>query len=70
MIKSIKQCTLQDVDSLRRISIETFYQTFADTNTAENMTAYLEGAGKPEFRGEYMTQYSWAEDTCAFLQFN
>ena len=32
-------------------------------------TSYL-ATGKPEFRGEYMTQYSWAEDTCAFLQFN
>ena len=31
--------------------------------------SYLEN-GKPEFRGEYMTQYSWAEGTCAFLQFN
>ena len=31
--------------------------------------SYLEN-GRPEFRGEYMTQYSWAEDTCAFLQFN
>ena len=30
--------------------------------------SYLE-SGKPEFRGEYMTQYSWAEDTCAMLQF-
>ena len=29
---------------------------------------YLE-TGKPEFHGEYMSQYSWAEDTCAFLQF-
>ena len=29
---------------------------------------YLE-TGKPEFHGEYMTQYSWAEDTCAMLQF-
>ena len=29
---------------------------------------YLE-TGKPEFRGEYMTQYSWAEDTCAMLQY-
>ena len=28
--------------------------------------SYLE-TGKPEFRGEYMTQYSWAEDTCAML---
>ena len=25
--------------------------------------------GKPEFHGEYMTQYSWAEDTCALLLF-
>ena len=30
--------------------------------------SYLEN-GKPEFRGEYMTQYSWAEETCAMLQF-
>ena len=30
--------------------------------------SYLE-TGKPEFLGEYMTQYSWAEDTCAMLQF-
>ena len=30
--------------------------------------SYLE-TGKPEFFGEYMTQYSWAEQTCAMLQF-
>ena len=29
---------------------------------------YLE-TGKPEFHGEYMSQYSWAEETCAMLQF-
>ena len=23
--------------------------------------------GKPEFRGEYMAQYSWAEETCGML---
>ncbi|MDO4741198.1 MAG: hypothetical protein Q4A66_11060, partial [Eubacteriales bacterium] len=23
--------------------------------------------GRPEFRGEYMTQYSWAEETCGLL---
>ena len=28
--------------------------------------SYLE-TGKPEFHGEYMTQYSWAEATCAML---
>ena len=30
--------------------------------------SYLE-TGKPEFYGEYMTQYSWAEETCAMLMF-
>ena len=30
--------------------------------------SYLE-TGKPEFHVEYMTQYSWAEDTCAMLMF-
>ena len=29
--------------------------------------SYLE-TGKPEFLGEYMTQFSWAEETCAYLQ--
>ena len=29
---------------------------------------YLD-VGKPRFYGEYMTQYSWAESTCAMLQF-
>ena len=29
---------------------------------------YLD-TGKPDFHGEYMTQYSWAETTCAMLQF-
>ena len=29
--------------------------------------SYLE-TGMPEFYGEYMTQYSWAEQTCALLQ--
>ena len=28
--------------------------------------AYLK-YGKPEFRGEYMSQYSWAEETCGLL---
>ncbi len=30
--------------------------------------SYLE-CGKPEFHGEYMTQYSWAEETCGMLLF-
>ena len=30
--------------------------------------SYLK-TGKPKFFGEYMTQYSWAEETCAMLEF-
>ena len=30
--------------------------------------SFLE-TGKPQFHGEYMSQYSWAEETCAYLQF-
>ena len=26
-------------------------------------------SGRPKFYGEYMTQYSWAEETCAMLRF-
>ena len=41
-----------------------------DTNLVKcDYLSFLE-TGKPEFRGEYMTQYSWAEATCATLQFN
>ena len=38
-----------------------------DTNLLKcDYFGHLE-TGKPEFRGEYMTQYSWAEETCAML---
>ena len=40
-----------------------------DTNLIKcDYISYLE-TGKPGFHGEYMTQYSWAEETCAMLQF-
>lgn len=40
-----------------------------DTNLLQcDYFSHLE-TGKPEFHGEYMTQYSWAEATCAMLQF-
>ena len=40
-----------------------------DTNLIKcDYINYLE-TGKPEFHGEYMTQYSWAEATCAMLLF-
>ena len=40
-----------------------------DTNLIKcDYFSYLD-TGKPNFYGEYMTQYSWAETTCALLQF-
>ena len=40
-----------------------------DTNLVKcDYLSFLE-TGRPEFRGEYMTQSSWAEETCAMLQF-
>jgi two-component SAPR family response regulator len=40
-----------------------------DTNLVScDYFQYL-NVGKPKFHGEYMTQYSWAESTCAMLQF-
>ena len=40
-----------------------------DTNLVKcDYFSFLE-TGKPKFHGEYMTQYSWAEDTCAMLHF-
>lgn len=37
----IKQLELSDVQDLQKISIETFYDTFADQNTEQNMEEYL-----------------------------
>lgn len=40
-----------------------------DTNLIRcDYLSFLE-TGKPQFHGEYMTQYSWAEATCAMLHF-
>ena len=40
-----------------------------DTNLIKcDYFSYLE-TGKPEFHSEYMSQYSWAEQTCAMLLF-
>ena len=41
-----------------------------DTNLVKcDYLSFLE-TGKPAFHGEYMTQYSWAEEKCAMIQFN
>lgn len=40
----LRPCTLNDADILRKMSIETYYETFAPMNTSENMEAYLNRA--------------------------
>lgn len=41
---TMKKCTLEDVQELQSIGKETFFETFKDQNTEENMKAYLERA--------------------------
>lgn len=40
----IRKCTLDDLQTLQHLSRETFYDTFKEQNSAENMQAYLEKA--------------------------
>ncbi|OXM88375.1 GNAT family N-acetyltransferase [Paenibacillus rigui] len=44
MTVNIKKCSLEDLQILQKISIETFNDTFKDQNSPENMKAYLEKA--------------------------
>jgi two-component SAPR family response regulator len=70
----LRQLVLDLKNTLKKVSAdevfchETPYYRI-DTNLLKcDYINYLE-TGKPEFRGEYMMQYSWAEETCAMLQF-
>lgn len=38
----IKKVTLNNINQLQKIGKQTFYETFSDGNTAENMTKYLD----------------------------
>ena len=60
--------TLKTVHAENVLQHDTPYYRI-DTNLVKcDYFTFLE-TGKPEFRGEYMTQYSWAEETCGLLQF-
>ena len=37
----IKKVQLDDINQLQKIGRQTFYATFSDKNTEENMSAYL-----------------------------
>lgn len=41
---TIRKCSIEDVQLLQEVSIETFSDTFKDQNSPENMAAYLEKA--------------------------
>ena len=57
--------TIQAEDVLRH---DTPYYRIDPNLVRCDYLSFLE-TGKPQFHGEYMTQYSWAESTCAMLQF-
>ena len=44
MATVLRKCKTEDFETLRELSIRTYYETFAHLNTAEDMAAYLEDA--------------------------
>lgn len=59
MTKKIKKCTLEDLQALQDISIETFNDTFKNQNSPENMNAYLEKAfNLAQLEAELSNQFS------------
>lgn len=42
MTMTIKKCTLEDSRELQEISVDTFYETFKDQNSPEQINTYLE----------------------------
>ena len=70
----LRQLVLDLKNTLRAIQAEDVLQHETpyyriDPNLVKcDYLSFLE-TGKPKFHGEYMTQYSWAEGTCARLQF-
>lgn len=42
MQPTLQKCTKKEINTLRQISIETYYDTFASMNTVETMQVYLE----------------------------
>ena len=70
----LRQFILDLKNTLRTISADNVLRhdtpyNRIDTNLVKcDYFSFLEN-GKPAFYGEYMAQYSWAEETCAKLQF-
>lgn len=60
--------TLQQVGAEQVLRHETPYYRIDTKLIKCDYLSFLD-SGNPNFYGEYMTQYSWAESTCAMLQF-
>lgn len=60
--------TLKNVGAESVLQHETPYYRIDTGKIQCDYLSYLE-TGRPEFHGEYMMQYSWAEETGAVLQF-
>lgn len=45
---TIRKCSVEDIQTLQEVSIETFSDTFKAQNSPENMKAYLEKAYAPK----------------------
>lgn len=59
----IKELDLTDLNELQKVSVETFYDTFADQNTEKNMQEYLTTSYKLEKLTEEL------ENTNSFFYF-
>ena len=57
---------LESVDAEEILQQNGYYYSLDKERVDCDYYSFLQN-GKPEFRGEYMTQYSWAEETCALL---
>ena len=60
--------TLRTVGAEEVLRHDTPYYRIATNLVKCDYLSFMEN-GKPGFTGEYMSQYSWAEETCAMLQF-
>jgi two-component SAPR family response regulator len=60
--------TLKNIGADSVLRHETPYYRVDPERLRCDYFSYLE-TGSPEFRGEYMKQYSWTEETCAMLHF-
>ena len=74
---TIKACTIEDVDALRAISIETFTETFEAENDPAHLAAYLERAyNVPQLEQELLnpdSQFFFAmidEEVAGYLKVN